>query len=174
MDKSARTWLLDCVRYLLIISGTVTAMCLCGARVHWLLPIIAAIPVYVVVFCLADFLTLPLYLLTPEHRVASVALNAIEEDDFDTALRVLEAYEKSKTRELQGSQHAGPIEVDGEQNEFVRVQDDSLLEDGIQDILGRCGELIDSVEEMTHHDSSDPPDKEEDCSIKTKANWKTV
>lgn len=174
MDKSATTWFLDCVRYLLIICGTVTAMCLFGTRVNLLLLTITAIPVCVVVFCLADVLTLPLYFLTPEHRVVSVALNAIEKDDFDTALRVLEAYEKSKTRELQGSQHAGPIEVDGEQNEFVRVQDDSLLEDGIQDILECCGELIDSVEEMTHHDSSDPPEKEEDCSIKTKANWKTV
>ncbi|MEA3226365.1 MAG: hypothetical protein U9Q07_10485 [Planctomycetota bacterium] len=160
MDESARTWFLDRVRYLLIISGTVTAMCLLGTRVHWSLPIISAIPVYVVTFCLVDFLTLPLYFLTPEHRVVSVALNAIEEDNFDTALRVLEAYEKSRTGELQGSQHAGPIEVDGKQNEFVKVQDGDPLEDGVRDLLERCDELTDSVEEIMHHDSLGPQERE--------------
>ena len=86
MNKSALTWFLDCARYLLIISGTVTVLCLCGTRVHWSLSIISAIPVYLAVFYLADFLTLPLYFLTPEHSVVSIVLKAIEEDDFDRAL----------------------------------------------------------------------------------------
>ena len=118
MDKTSITWFLDYVRYLLIISGTATVMCLFGTRVNWLLAIVSVIPVCLVMFCLADILTLPLYVLTPEHKVVSAALNAIEEDDFDTALRVLEAYEKSSAGRSQGGQRAGLAEVGGEHDEF--------------------------------------------------------
>lgn len=113
MDKSVLTWFLDLVRHLLIISGTVAVLCLSWTRVHWPLAIILAIPVYVVMFYLADFLTLPLYFLTPEHKVVSRALKAIEDGDFSTALRVMEAHEKRRAVELQDSPCTATTEGDG-------------------------------------------------------------
>ncbi len=129
MRKSVITWFLDIVRHLLIITGTVTVLCLSLTRVHWLLAIILAIPVYVVMFHLVDFLLLPLYFLTPEHRVVSMALKAIEEGDFSTALRVLEAYEKRYVVESRDGPHAAGTEVDDEQDESVATREGRLLRD---------------------------------------------
>ena len=62
-------------------------------KVHWLLAAILVFPVYVVMLNLFGFLTLPLYFLTPERKVASNAWNAIEKGDKTKALRILEEYE---------------------------------------------------------------------------------
>ncbi len=129
MCKSALTWFLDIVRHLLIITGTVAVLYLSRTRVHWLLLTVLATPVYVVIFCLLDLLMLPLYFLTPEHKVVSMVLKAIEEGDFTTASRVLEAYEKRHWVESQDGPHAATTEADDRQNEFVAVWDDRFLRD---------------------------------------------
>jgi hypothetical protein len=130
VHKSALTYFLDFVRHLLIISGTGAVLCLLWSRVPWQLAIISAIPAWAVMFCLADFLTLPLYFLTPEHRVVSTALKAIKEDDFSTALRVLEAYEKINAAQSQGTPHATTGEGSDGQNEFLSTRDGRLLNNG--------------------------------------------
>jgi len=45
-------------------------------------------------FRLIDFLTLPLFLLTPEQKAVSRILNALETCDLDQAVRTVEIYEK--------------------------------------------------------------------------------
>jgi len=160
MEKSTKAGFLDYVRYLLIICGTVAVLFFFGARVHWLLPIISAIPAFLVIFCLVDFLTLPFYLLTPEHRAMSTAMEAIEKYDFDTALGTLEAFEKSKKRISHDSRQASPVEMDVPQNEFVRVQDGDSAGDDVRDLVTHCDELIDSIDEIIHDDSLNPEEKE--------------
>ena len=94
MRKSATTWFLDSFRYLLIIIAGVAVLYLAWIRVHWMLSIVAAIPVFFVMFCFVYLLMLPLYFQTPENRVVSRVFKALGEVDFDKALRVLEAHEK--------------------------------------------------------------------------------
>jgi hypothetical protein len=67
--KSATALFLDLLRNALIIAATgyVTFKLW---NWHWIIAVIAVIPVYVVMLNLFGFLTLPLYLLTPETRRA--------------------------------------------------------------------------------------------------------
>ena len=94
MHKSEVTCFWDFVRHLLIISGTIAVLYVSWTRVHWLLAIILALPVYVVMLNIVGLLTLPLYFLTPERKVASKAWKAIDEGDFNTASEILDEYEK--------------------------------------------------------------------------------
>ena len=59
--------LLDIVRYLLILAGT-SYVTVSIWRWNWIVAILACAPVYFVMLNLFGFLTLPLYLLTPEVR----------------------------------------------------------------------------------------------------------
>ena len=61
--------LLDVIRNLLILAATVYATFLIW-QWHWIAALVACIPVYIVMLNLFGFLTLPLYLLTPEVRRA--------------------------------------------------------------------------------------------------------
>jgi hypothetical protein len=88
-----------------------------------------ATPVYVVMFYLLDLLMLPLYFLTPEHKVVSMVLKAIEEGDFSTASRVLEAYEKRYVGDSRDGPPAASTEVNDEQDEFVATREGRLLGD---------------------------------------------
>jgi cobalamin biosynthesis protein CobD/CbiB len=103
MRKSATTCLLDSVRYLLIICGGVTVLCLCWIKVHWALFFVAAIPVSFVMFYFVYLLMLPLYFQTPEHMVVSRILKTIGKGDFDKALRILVIHEKSHSARLRVS-----------------------------------------------------------------------
>ena len=94
MRKSATTCFLDSVRYLLIIIAGVAVLLFCWIKVHWMLSIVAAIPVFFVMFCFVYLIMLPLYYKTPEQRVASRVLETIGNCDFDKALKVLEAHER--------------------------------------------------------------------------------
>jgi len=156
MEKSSTTSILDNVRYLIIIAGTISAIFVLRASTHWSLAVISVIPMFFVMFCLADLITLPLYFMTPEQRVTSVVLEAIEKDDFDTALRTLGTYENSMAEKSQ----SGATKSDCKENELVNVHDEDLLEDDICDLVVRCEELIDSINEMIHDDSLDPEEIE--------------
>jgi hypothetical protein len=59
----------DVVRYVLILAATSYATFLIG-QWHWIVAVLACVPVYIVALNLFGFLTLPLYLLTPEVRQA--------------------------------------------------------------------------------------------------------
>ena len=142
MCRSALTWFLDVVRHLLIITGTVAVLYLSWTRVHWLLLTALATPVYVVIFGIFDLLMLPLYFLTPEHKVISMALKAIEEGDFSTASGVLEAYEKRYVGDFRDGPHAASTEVDDEQDEFVATREGRLIGD-------RSGFCCDDKESQT-------------------------
>jgi hypothetical protein len=111
MRETGVTRFLDFIRHLIQIAGTVTVLYLSWATVPWPLALILAIPVYLAMSGFADFLTLPLYFLTPEHKVISVSLNAIEEGDFSTALTVLKAHEKWHVTESQASPNIVTTEV---------------------------------------------------------------
>jgi hypothetical protein len=96
MRKSKTTTFYDLIRYLLILSGTVITFYFLWTKIHPVLAILAAIPVYIVMLNLFGFLTLPLYFFTPESKAASRALKAAEEGDTSISSRIIEAYEKGE------------------------------------------------------------------------------
>jgi hypothetical protein len=60
---------LDAVRHILILGAWGYATLLLW-QWHWIAALLACVPVYVVMLNLFGFLTLPLYMLTPEVRQA--------------------------------------------------------------------------------------------------------
>jgi lipoprotein NlpI len=94
MRKSKVTILWDLIRHLLILVSTVVPLYFLWIRIHWVLAIIVAIPVYIVMRIIFGFLTLPLYVLTPETMVCSMVLKAADKGDDSSVL--LEAYEKGE------------------------------------------------------------------------------
>jgi hypothetical protein len=76
MDKIVTTICFDVVRHALILSATFYVLLLAW-RFHWIVALIAALPVYVVMLNVIGLLTLPLYALTPEARMARKELRAI-------------------------------------------------------------------------------------------------
>jgi Flp pilus assembly protein TadD len=94
MRKSKVTIFWDFIRHLLILVSTVVALYFLWIRINWVLAIIVAIPVYIVMRIIFGFLTLPLYVLTPETMVCSMALKAADKGGDSSAL--LEAYEKGE------------------------------------------------------------------------------
>lgn len=79
--RSGATFLLDLVRYALIMFGTWYVL-----RLLWpfsrIVALVAAIPVFVIILNVCGFLTLPLYALTPEIRAKRAALR-----DFERTLK---------------------------------------------------------------------------------------
>lgn len=71
-QKSGTTICFDIVRHLLILSGTCYVFFSIWKHSS-ILALIAAIPVYVVALNVFGFLTLPLYLFTPENRLMAKA-----------------------------------------------------------------------------------------------------
>lgn len=94
MRTTRLTWLFDFVRRSIQLALTLMILYLSCSKAHWLLALVMAIPVYLGAFVFVDFLTIPLYLVTPENRAISAVLSAIEGGDFSTALRVLKKHEK--------------------------------------------------------------------------------
>lgn len=75
---------LDAIRHLIIFIATITTLYFIW-KIHWLLAIVVALPVYIILLNLVGFLTLPLYglaiyawySLTPDGRAASEMLDNI-------------------------------------------------------------------------------------------------
>ena len=66
-EKSLATLLLDNIRYLLILAASCYAVILIW-RWNWIVALIAAIPVFKIMWNLVGFLTFPLYLFTSEGK----------------------------------------------------------------------------------------------------------
>lgn len=92
-EKSGTTLFFDVIRHLLILSGTCYVVFLIWQR-SWLIALIAAIPIYVILLNLIGFLTVPLYLLTPESRLGAKAIKASEKGDFETAKALTDKFSK--------------------------------------------------------------------------------
>ena len=80
-DKSSFTIILDIIRNILIlaISGYIVYLLW---NWHWLAAIIGAIPIYIIVMNIIGFITLPLYLLTPENRLLKKTSKAMNRGDI--------------------------------------------------------------------------------------------
>lgn len=74
--KSATTVFLDLLRNALILAAT-GYVTFALWRWHWIVAVVALVPVYIVMLNLFGFLTLPLYLLTPETKRAREMEKAI-------------------------------------------------------------------------------------------------
>jgi len=96
MRESKVTIFWDFIRHVLVLVSTVVALYFLWTRIHWVLAIIVAIPVYIVMRIIFGFLTLPLYFFTPERKVLSMAEKALDKGD-GSALKILEAYEKGNS-----------------------------------------------------------------------------
>ena len=81
-DKSKTTVALDWVRHLLILSGT-SCVVIAVWRYSWIVAILVTIPIYVIMLNLCGFLTLPLYLFTPENRMKARMLRAAQRGDLE-------------------------------------------------------------------------------------------
>jgi len=107
MAPKSAVWLFsDFIRHLLIVAGTIAVLYFLW-KIHWLLAPLAALPVYILMVNLVGFITLPLYILTPEHAVAAKAYKAIEKGNPAAAFDMLKAYQQGK-----------PIPEDLTENEF--------------------------------------------------------
>lgn len=92
-EKSGATILLDILRNLLIIAATGYVILLIW-QWHWIVALIAIIPVYIIMLNLLGFITLPLYTLTPENRLNKKAFNAFEKGEFEKGKSYTEEFIK--------------------------------------------------------------------------------
>lgn len=92
-EKSGTTIFFDVVRHLLILSGTCYAIFLIWKH-SWIFALIAAIPTYVIMLNLFGFLTLPLYILTPENRMKAKAFQALQNGDFEKGKTLTDEFTK--------------------------------------------------------------------------------
>ena len=104
-EKSGTTIFFDIIRHLLILSGTCYVVFLVWQR-NWLVAVIAAIPIYLILLNLIGFLTLPLYVLTPESRLAAKASKALEKGDFETAKTLSDKFAKEFNVNVPGESSA--------------------------------------------------------------------
>ena len=121
MRKTLITCILDFVRFLAEIAGTFLLFYLTWTMFHWLAAVILVIPVYLAVSGFVNFLALPLYLLTPEHRVTSEVLSAIQKGDFSTALTTLEVHEKWHAAKQRVSSYKVAAETDIPDNSLANI-----------------------------------------------------
>ena len=95
LRRSKITCVFDFFLYLLSFGITVVITYFLWTRIHWLLAIILAFPIYRVIGYPFIFLTAPLYnWLTPENKAWSIFCKALHEGDDDTASRLMEAIER--------------------------------------------------------------------------------
>ena len=121
MRKTVVTSVLDFVRHVIEIAGTAAVLYMSGTMLHWLSAVILAIPAYLAVSDLVNFLVSPLYRLTPEYRVTSKVLKAIGEGEFSTALSVLKAHERWHATESQDDSYGATTETSRVDNSFAQV-----------------------------------------------------
>ena len=95
LRKSKITCVLDFFLYLLIIGSVILIAYFLWTRVHWLLAIILAFPIYRVIGYSIIFLTAPLYnWLTPENKAWSIFCKTMDEVDSYTSSTMMEAIER--------------------------------------------------------------------------------
>ena len=92
-EKSGTTIFFDVVRHLLILSGTCYTIFLIWQR-SWIFGLLAIIPVYVIMLNLFGFLTLPLYLLTPENKLKAKAFQALQNGDVEKGKALTDEFTK--------------------------------------------------------------------------------
>lgn len=90
-QKSGTTIFFDIIRYIFIFSGTGFVLYFI-CKYNWVLAVIAAIPVFIIMLNLFGFLTLPLYLLTPESRAGSKTFRSLDKGDIDSTKAQTEAF----------------------------------------------------------------------------------
>ena len=81
-NKSSFTKFLDFFRNIVILILTGYVLYLLFGW-HWLASIIGAIPIYIIIMNIIGFLTLPLYLLTPEKKLLRKTSDAMNSGDFE-------------------------------------------------------------------------------------------
>ena len=95
LRKSKITCVFDFFLYLLIISSSIVIAYFLWTRVHWLLAIILAFPIYRVVGYSFIFLTAPLYnWLTPENKAWSIFCKTMDDVDSYPSSAMMEAIER--------------------------------------------------------------------------------
>ncbi|MFH1370858.1 MAG: hypothetical protein ABII09_06190 [Planctomycetota bacterium] len=98
-QKSGTTILWDTIRYLLILSSTGTVLYFIG-KYSIVLAIIAALPVFVIMLNLIGFLTLPLYIFTPESRTCSKLEKLLDKGDMDSYRKQMNAFKQDYNMDL--------------------------------------------------------------------------
>jgi len=97
-NKSLVTIIFDVIRNILILIATIYVLSLLW-QWHWLSAVVGAIPIYVLIMNIIGFLTLPVYLLTPENRLLKKTSDAFDNNDFEAAKELNKSFEdKFKTR----------------------------------------------------------------------------
>jgi len=78
--KSVIWYFLDFVRHIIVFAGTGMSVWFIW-KIHWILCVVTAVPIFVLLLNLVGFLTLPLYWsdLTPEGRAARKAGRKLDE-----------------------------------------------------------------------------------------------
>jgi hypothetical protein len=92
-EKSGITIFLDILRNLLILVATGCVVFLIW-KWSWIVALVAAIPVYIVMLNLIGFLTLPLYVFTPENRLKAKALKAFEKGDLEKGKALTDEFQE--------------------------------------------------------------------------------
>lgn len=90
-EKSGVTILLDVIRNVLILIATGFLVFLIW-KWHWIAAVLAAIPVYIVMMNVVGFLTLPLYMLTPENKLKAKAFRAFQAGDFEQGMALTDEF----------------------------------------------------------------------------------
>ena len=93
-EKSGITIFLDILRNLLILIATGYVVFLIW-KWNWIIALIVTIPVYIVMLNLFGFLTLPLYVFTPENKLKAKALKAFENGDFEKGKTLTDEFTKN-------------------------------------------------------------------------------
>jgi len=95
LRKSKLTCIFDFILYLLFFASTGVITYFLWTKLHWILAIILAYPIYRVIGYPIILLTAPLYnLLTPENKLWSIFCSALHEGDNHTASKMKEAIER--------------------------------------------------------------------------------
>ena len=95
LRKSKITCVFDFFLYLLFIGITVIITYILWTKVHWLLAIILAYPIYRVIGYPIIFITAPLYdWLTPEWKAWSIFCKALDQGDNYTSSIMQEAIDR--------------------------------------------------------------------------------
>jgi len=118
MRKSKATIFWDSIRHLLVLVSTFAVLYFFWTRIHWALGIIAGIPAYYLMGIIFEFLTSPLYFLTPERKVFLMAERALGRGD-SSASRILEAYENGEL-----GYYTEAIQAIDSLNQVIRTQPD--------------------------------------------------
>lgn len=99
-NKSKTTIFFDFLRNLiiLVVTGYITYLIW---EWNWIVAVIAAIPIYVIVMNIIGFLTLPLYMLTPESKLIKKGFNSIENGNIDELESINDEFEEKYRKSIE-------------------------------------------------------------------------